>query len=50
MKEYPRECPFCHSLPDIVINPLWDGTHGYHGKYEYYIACRNNDCKIGPHT
>ena len=50
MKEYPKECPFCHSLPDIVKNPLWDGTHGYPGKYEYYIACKNKDCKVKPRT
>ena len=46
MKEYPKECPFCHSLPDIVKNPLWEGSHGYRGKYEYYIACRNEKCKL----
>ena len=50
MKEYPKECPFCHSLPDMVKNPLWDGTHGYPGKYEYYIACKNKDCKVKPRT
>lgn len=46
MKEYPKECPFCHSLPDIIKIPLWEGSHGYYGKYEYYIACRNEKCKV----
>ena len=46
MKEYPNECPFCHNLPDIVKNPLRNGSHGYHGRYKYYIACRNENYKI----
>lgn len=50
MKEYPKECPFCRVLPDIVKDPLWNGSHGYHGHYKYYIACQNKDCKIQPRT
>ena len=50
MKEYPKECPFCHVLPDLVKEPLWHGNHGYYGKYDYYVACRNKDCKINPST
>ena len=50
MKEYPKECPFCHNLPDIIKNPLCNGSHGYHGRYKYYIACRNENCKIKPKT
>lgn len=50
MKEYPKECPFCHNLPDIAKSPLWNGSHGYHGRYNYYIACRNENCKMKPKT
>lgn len=50
MKEYPKECPFCHVLPDIIKNPLWRGNHGYYGNYDHYVACRNKDCKIQPRT
>lgn len=50
LKEYPKGCPFCHALPDIVKKPLWNGSHGYYGHYKYYIACKNTDCKIQPET
>lgn len=50
MKQCPKECPFCHVLPDIIKNPLWHGSQGYYGNYDYYVACRNKDCKIQPRT
>lgn len=50
IKEYPKECPFCHELPSMEKDPLWHGSHGYHGNYKYYVACTNKDCKINPKT
>lgn len=50
IKEYPKECPWCHKIPSIEKVPLWDGSHGYHGKYKYYVVCKNAKCKIQPRT
>lgn len=50
MKVLPKECPFCHSMPAVESKPLWSGTHGYHGHYEYYVRCDNDKCKIQPKT
>lgn len=44
IKEAPRGCPWCHSIPVIAEEPL------YHGHYEYSIVCRNKECKINPRT
>lgn len=50
MRILPDECPFCHNMPVLVKNPLWSDSHGYHGNYEYYVACKNEKCKINPRT
>lgn len=50
IKTMPKECPWCHETPEVVKNPLWNGYRGYHGKYEYYISCENEDCKIQPNS
>lgn len=50
LKVLPDECPFCHATPDVVMNPLWHGDHGYRDNYEYYVACTNTDCKVRPRT
>ena len=45
-----KECPWCHDMPVLAKDPLWSGSHGYHGNYEYYVACNNGNCKIKPCT
>ena len=50
IKILPQECPWCHNMPVLVKDPLWDGSHGYHGHYKYYVACRNKECNVNPHT
>lgn len=50
IKEMPKECPWCHDMPIISKDPMWNGSHGYHGCYEYYVACTNGKCKIKPKT
>lgn len=50
MKELPKDCPFCHDVPIVAKDPLWHGSHGYHGNYEYYVACKNGKCKVQPRT
>ena len=45
-----KECPFCHDMPVLAREPLWNESHGYYGKYEYYVACINGKCKINPRT
>ena len=42
----PKECPFCHDVPIVAKDPLWNGSHGYYGNYEYYVACKNGNCKV----
>lgn len=37
MRIPPKECPFCHDMPILAKDPLWDGSHGYYGNYEYYL-------------
>lgn len=50
MKELPQECPFCHDMPSVVKNALWNNGHGYYGNHEYYVACTNVNCKVQPKT
>lgn len=50
LKTLPIECPFCHSIPELVKTPLWYGTHGYRGCYEYSVRCTNEECLVKPHT
>ena len=50
IKEMPKECPFCHDIPIVAKDPLWNEGHGYYGNYEYYVACKNGKCKIHPRT
>lgn len=45
-----KECPFCHDMPILAKDPKWNASHGYHGHYEYYVACKNGKCKINPRT
>ena len=40
-----KQCPFCHRMPKVYKIPLWDGSHGYQGEYEYTVKCANEDCK-----
>lgn len=46
----PEDCPFCHNTPIIAKDPMWHGNRGYYGNYEYYVACKNENCKIQPRT
>ncbi len=50
IKTMPKECPWCHDIPIVAKDPLWNGSHGYYGNYKYYVACRNGNCKINPRT
>ena len=43
IKEMPKECPFCHDIPIVAKDPLWNESHGYYGNYEYYVACKNGN-------
>lgn len=46
IKTSPKECPFCHHLPSVEKVPLL----GYYENYNYYVVCRNGNCKIRPST
>ena len=39
-----KNCPFCGSEVELKRLPLWNGSHGYHGCYEYVISCDNCGC------
>lgn len=46
-KEYQHilNCPFCGSEVELERIPLWNGSHGYIGCYEYVIECKNSECR-----
>ena len=37
-------CPFCGEDVYIEKVQLWNGSHGYHGHYEFDVHCRNLEC------
>ena len=41
-----KPCPFCGELVYIEKRPLWNGTHGYVGCYEYDIHCEKCGCRV----
>ena len=41
-----KPCPFCGENVKIERLPLWHGSHGYHGSYEYDIHCSNCGCRV----
>lgn len=45
-----KECPFCHEPGFLFKEELWSGSRGYHGNYEYYVACDNENCYVRPKT
>ena len=50
VKEKLKKCPFCKGDAAVVKDPLWNGSHGYHGCHDYYVKCMNEKCKVKPHT
>ena len=34
-----KPCPWCGNVPRMHIEPLWHGSHGYPGCYEYIVRC-----------
>lgn len=39
-----KPCPFCGQPVYLEKKPLWRGTHGYYGCFEYVIECNNKKC------
>lgn len=39
-----KPCPFCGQLVYLEKKPLWHGSHGYYGCFEYVIKCNNEKC------
>ena len=46
MSETLKPCPFCGAEVHIDKNPLWNGSHGYHGCFEYDIHCGKCGCRV----
>ena len=40
------DCPFCGSSATLICEPLWHGSHGYHGCHEVYVQCTNDKCRV----
>ena len=45
-----KPCPWCHRVPKVIKEALWQGSHGYHGCYQYYVECKNKNCRVQPKT
>ena len=40
-----KPCPFCNNESVFLdMQPLWNGSHGYYGKYKYIIKCQLCGC------
>ena len=35
-----KPCPFCGTEVELEKIPLWRGSHGYYGCYEFKIRCK----------
>lgn len=35
-----KPCPFCGEEVYMEALPLWNGSHGYYGCFEYVIKCK----------
>lgn len=46
MSDNLKPCPFCGTNVHIEKKPLWQGSRGYHGCYEYDIHCHNCGCRV----
>ena len=40
-----KDCPFCGCSAVIEKEPLWEGSHGYHGCYIVRVKCMNPLCE-----
>ena len=40
-----KTCPFCGKEVELKKEPLWNGSHGYVGCYEYVIQCNDPKCR-----
>lgn len=41
-----KPCPFCGEIAELEKRPLWHGSHGYYGCYEFVIQCKKCGCQI----
>ena len=41
-----KPCPFCGEVVELEKRPLWHGSHGYPGCYEFVIRCKQCGCNI----
>ena len=43
-----KDCPFCGGQGYLFRVPLWNGSHGYYGNYDYHVGCMNPGCGVKP--
>jgi Lar family restriction alleviation protein len=46
MKYELKPCPFCGSEVKMTQVPLWHGSHGYHGCYDFTVRCEECGCTL----
>lgn len=39
-------CPFCGTEVKMLKEPLWHGSHGYRGCFEFSIKCPECGCTV----
>lgn len=41
-----KPCPFCGTKVEMIRKPLWDGSHGYQGCYDFKVICEKCGCTL----
>ena len=41
-----KPCPFCGTEVELRREPLWNGSHGYHGCFKFAVKCPKCGCSV----
>ena len=41
-----KPCPFCGTKVEMRRVPLWNGSHGYHGCFNFEVKCPKCGCSV----
>ena len=39
-----KYCPWCGGYANMRREPMWHGSHGYTGCFEFFVQCSNEAC------